>query len=210
MTGGYLEPVWLALVDDDPATRNSVSWLCDEAGIELNCFENASSFLAALPEDRPVSVLLDYQMPVTNGLEALALIKIRTPHAAILMLTGFGSVPLAMTSVGQGAYTFVEKPFNDIDLLSKIQEGLRLAEDQFVDHLATSGADARLATLTSREREVFDLVAVGHASKVIADRLGLATKTVEVHRSRAMLKLGVTTMADILELAKQGTPAAPA
>ncbi len=209
MIGGHSEPAWLALVDDDPSTRESVSWLCDEAGLELACFEDGSTFLNAMPELRPVSVLLDYRMPSINGLDLQAQIRKAAPHASILMLTGFGNVPLAVQSLSAGAFAFIEKPFNDGELIKTVRAGIRLAEDQFAIYLATSHADTRLATLTDREREVFDLVALGHASKVIADQLGVATKTVEVHRSRAMMKLGVTTMADVLELAKQASPVDP-
>lgn len=209
MIGALTEPVWLALVDDDPSTRDSVSWLCEDAGLKLATFEDGQSFLDAIPQGCPITVLLDYRMPSINGLDLQVQIKDRAPYASILMLTGFGNVSLAVQSLGQGAFAFLEKPFNDIELVKTIRAGIRLARDQFAVHLATSHADARLATLTEREREVFDLVAIGHASKVIADQLGVATKTVEVHRSRAMMKLGVTTMAEVLALAKQGTPAPP-
>lgn len=193
---------WLAIIDDDPALRSAISYMCDSADIPVEAFGSATAFLSSFRPDRPVCLLVDFLMPRFDGLELQQQVLQYAPHAVIIMLTGHAGVPLVRESMRYGAWDFIEKPYDEAELLEKIRRGLALAKSRYQDQRATIEAVELLSVLTQRERQVFDLVVEGHVNKVIADRLDLSVKTVEVHRSRMMVKLGATTFHDILALSK--------
>jgi two-component system response regulator DctR len=193
----------LHIVDDEEVVRDSLSWLASSRGIAARGYPSAAAFLSAIDgqfDAQGDCVLLDVRMPDMNGvavfdrLAGLDLVQ-RLP---VIFLTGHGDVRMAVDTLKRGAFDFFEKPFNDNDLMDRVQEGLagsRRAGEAAVVH-------ARLATLSQREREVLDLILAGNMNKVVADKLGISMRTVEVHRAHIFDKMQVKTAVELAGLLK--------
>jgi RNA polymerase sigma factor (sigma-70 family) len=186
------------VVDDDEALRDSLRWLLESAGYRVAAYESAESFLKAYRRGFAVCLVLDVRMPGATGLELQQELNRRQEHLPIIFITGHGGVPMAVDALKQGAFHFLEKPFRDEQLLELIAQAAAIdGEDAARRRLAAE----RLESLTQREREVVELVVAGRKNKQIADALGISVKTVEVHRSRAMEKMGVASMAELVQMA---------
>jgi two-component system response regulator DctR len=145
-------------------------------------------------------VLLDVRMPGMNGIAVFDQLVSRglLPRLPVIFLTGHGDVPMAVDSLKRGAFDFFEKPFNDNDLMDRVEEALAASR-----HAGEAGAvRARLATLSAREREVLDLILAGKMNKVVADELGISMRTVEVHRAHIFDKMQVKTAVELAGLLK--------
>ena len=175
------------VVDDDRSIRRALTRLLRSAGLKVESFSNAMDFLASERHDHPAALLLDIQMPGLSGLELQQKLRDRDP--AIVFITGHGTVPRSVQAMKMGAVDFLQKPFEDKDLLTAIRQALDKdsRRQQAQTELAVLGN--RYATLTPREREVFELVVAGRLNKQIASRLGTSEKTVKVHRGRVMRKM---------------------
>lgn len=188
------------VIDDDPAVRTSLSWLIKSVGFEVEAFATADEFFSRIRDVRPGCVVLDIRMPGRNGLELLEALRDDPARPPVIVVTGFGDVPMAVRAMKLGAVDFLEKPFNDQALLERIR--LAVAQDarrrkELRDH---EDILKRLATLTPRERQVLDLVIEGQATKQIAQTLSLSPKTVEVHRSHIMRKMKTEGLAQLVRL----------
>jgi two-component system, LuxR family, response regulator DctR len=201
------------IVDDEEPVRDALAWLLRSRGLTSRQYDSAEAFAAAAADpalaDYPACVLLDVRMGAQSGIELFEQLR-RTPALAPLrtiFLTGHGDVPMAVEAVKKGAFDFFEKPFNDNRLVDRVLEALEasaLALDMLQQRRALQ---QRVAQLTAREREVALLVADGQYNKVIADRLGVSMRTVEVHRAAAFDKLGVRTAAELATLLARLPPA---
>ncbi|MFT0532531.1 response regulator transcription factor [Castellaniella hirudinis] len=195
----------LHIVDDEEVIRDALIWLAQSRRIDAVGYDGARAFLDALGPDYAFSaqgdcLLLDMRMPDMSGallfdtLAARGLVQ-RMP---VIFLTGHGDVPMAVDSLKRGAFDFFEKPFNDNKLMDRVLEALQAslaAGDQ-------AQVQARLASLSSREREVMDLMLEGKLNKVIADLMGISMRTVEVHRSHILAKMRVRTAVELARLLK--------
>jgi len=191
------------VVDDDLALRTSLKWLIESAGMQVVSFASAREFLDAYPpyRGRPGSLLVDVRMPGMSGLElqgCLADFDIRLP---VIIITGHGDVAMAVRAMKAGALDFIEKPFNDEDLLASIHRGLDLDVKQRREQLRRAEIAARLAHLTPREHEVMDLVTEGKSNREIAAHLSVSAKTVEAHRARVMEKMQAHSLAELVRMA---------
>ena len=178
------------VVDDDAAFRDSLVWLVESADHRVVAHPSAEAFLAACRPGMAGCLIVDVRMPGLSGLELhdhLQSIGIRLPT---IVVTGHGDVPMAITAFRKGAVDFVEKPLDDTYMLARIDQCLSWDRDNRRNRQRAESASRRLATLTAREREVLDLVVAGKLNKQIADMLDISIKTVEVHRSRVMEKMG--------------------
>jgi FixJ family two-component response regulator len=188
------------IVDDDKGVRNSIRELMISVGIAAETFESAVSFLDAFDTHRPGCLVLDVRMARMSGLalqEKLEAIGARLP---IVFVSGHGDIDMAVNVIKKGAVSFVQKPYRAQQLLDAVREALqRDAAQRVVAGGAGELAD-RLRLLTAREREIMDLALKGHTNKVIAQDLGISYRTVEVHRSRLLEKLGVTSVTEFLRL----------
>jgi len=188
------------IVDDDKGVRNSIRELMISVGIAAETFESAVSFLDAFDTHRPGCLVLDVRMARMSGLalqEKLEAIGARLP---IVFASGHGDIDMAVNVIKKGAVSFVQKPYRAQQLLDAVREALqRDAAQRVVAGGAGELAD-RLRLLTAREREIMDLALKGHTNKVIAQDLGISYRTVEVHRSRLLEKLGVTSVTEFLRL----------
>ncbi|MBS1209459.1 MAG: DNA-binding response regulator [Proteobacteria bacterium] len=187
------------IVDDDEALRDSLIWLLESTGLKSQAFESAESFLAAYSPKMNGCLVLDIRMPGMSGLELHE--KLNAMHATlpVIFITGHGDVPMAVSALKKGAVDFIEKPFNDEEMVTLIRGAL--LEDLKNHEARQQGADAqrRIEALTPREREVLELIVAGRLNKQIADDLGISIKTVEVHRARVMEKMGVNSLAELVQ-----------
>jgi two-component system response regulator DctR len=188
------------LVDDDEAIRDSLSWLLQSRNINCLTYPSAEDFLDAWNSSFTGCILLDIRMNEMSGPELFDLLRQRGSTLPVIFLTGHGDVPMAVSTLKNGAFDFVEKPCNDNALVNRVLEALQLDERQRSAASSADSVNAKLSKLTSREREVMDLVLAGKLNKVIADDLQISMRTVEVHRSNLLEKMGVRTAIELAQL----------
>lgn len=192
------------VVDDDGAIRDALAWLLGTRGLATRTWPSAEAFLAGHDPLQPGCLVLDIRMEGMSGIELFDALRAQGSSLPVVFLTGHGDVPLAVTALKKGAFDFVEKPFNDNQLVDLVIEALRRDEARRGERAAEASLAARLDRLTAREREVMGLVLKGLPNKAIADELGLATRTVEVHRARLFEKMGVRSAVELAGLVGQG------
>jgi len=192
------------VVDDDGAIRDALTWLLGSRGLSTRAWPSAEAFLAGHDPGQPGCLVLDIRMEGMSGIELFDALRADASPLPVIFLTGHGDVPLAVAALKKGAFDFVEKPFNDNQLVDLVIEALRRDEASRSERAAEASLAARLDQLTAREREVMDGVLRGLPNKAIADELGLAMRTVEVHRARLFEKMGVRSA---VELAQAVAPA---
>jgi RNA polymerase sigma factor (sigma-70 family) len=196
------------IVDDDQAVARSLRWLIETVRLQVETFASAQAFLDGYDAAKPGCLVLDVRMPGMSGLELQErLAARRCYHVPIIFITGHGDVQMAVRAVQAGAFDFVEKPFNDQDLLDRIQRAIAHDAGQRGKEAQRAQLKALFAGLTPREREVLDLVVEGLSNKAIANALGLSAKTVEVHRAKVMEKLHARSISDLVKMAMQNQAA---
>lgn len=187
------------VVDDDEAMRDSMTWLLEGEGYQVSCFDSGESYLAAWRDTMRGCIVLDVRMPQMSGLELQEKLDSLGSRLPIIFVTGHGDVPMAVSALQRGACDFIEKPFHNEDLLSRIERALELDSQIAARRLRDHAISNRLEQLTQREREVMQLVVAGKLNKQIADTLDISMKTVEAHRARVMEKMGVRTLAELVK-----------
>jgi two-component system, LuxR family, response regulator FixJ len=188
------------VVDDDASLRDSLALLLESAGFRVRTYDSATSFLAAA-QDRGVScVLTDVQMPELNGLELQRRMSALGIGLPVIVMTGHGDVPIAVQALKAGATDFLEKPFEDEQLLSAVKGAIAASKQSRDEAAAVADIAARLVTLTPREREVLERLVAGLPNKTIAYDLGSSPRTVEVHRARVMEKMGARSLAELVRM----------
>lgn len=188
------------VVDDDEAVRQSLALLIRSMGLVAEVFASAQAFLAACDPQRSGCMLLDIRMPGMSGLELQEELQRRAVDLPVIFITGHGDVAMAVRAMKSGAVDFIEKPFNDQQLLDRINHSLeidRLARNARAEH---SNLAARLELLSPREREVMARIVAGQANKVVAIELGLSERTVEIHRAKMMTKTGARSLAELVTM----------
>jgi two-component system response regulator FixJ len=195
-----VEPI-VFVVDDDPAVRESLELSLNLAGHNVESFATAAEFLARRGEAGPGCVITDIRMPGMDGLELQEELIRRNCPLPVIVITGHGDVPLAVRAMKAGAEDFLEKPFSREVLLAAVSHALDRAKRIPQPHVDSDELHRRIASLTPREREVFDLVVAGKQSKAIAFELGAATRTIEVHRGRMMNKMKAGNLQELVRLA---------
>ena len=188
------------IVDDDEALRSAAAWMLQGAGYEVRTYAAANELHEVLDTARPCCIVTDIRMSGMTGLELQTLVAEQAPEIPVILITAYGDVPMAVEAVKTGAFDFIEKPFDNADLRRAVAKASEKAIGNVEEKRKRDEAEGALSNLTKREREVFGLVASGHTNKAIAHQLGIAVKTIEVHRSRVMEKLGATTLAEVIEI----------
>ena len=189
------------VVDDDPAMRDSLRWLIESTGLNVETFGDAQTFLARIRPELPGCLVLDVRMPGMSGLDLQAELVRRGIGLPTIVVTGHAEVPMAVRAVKAGAIDFIEKPFSDQLLLDRVRQGIEMDRLERDGRARRADVLRRMSLLTQREREVFDLVVAGRANKEIAATLRLSPKTVEVHRAHVMEKMQAKTVADLVHMA---------
>ncbi|MGF1503493.1 MAG: response regulator transcription factor [Paracoccaceae bacterium] len=187
----------IAIVDDDASVRDALEAVLDSWGYRTSAFADAESFLADGLEVPPDCLLLDVRMPKMDGLDLISDLRRRGIALPVLMMSAHGDVSTAVEAMRRGAQDFIEKPFDDRPLVERIEALSTLPLGLVPDPQAR----ALLDTLTPRETQVLDEVVAGFANKVVAHRLGISLKTVEMHRARVMQKTGAKTLAHLVRIA---------
>ena len=195
-------PQLIALVDDDDAIRDALSWLFASRQLSIETFADPAAFLGNYDPHRYGCLLLDVRMPQLSGIELFEKLKASAYCPPTLFLTGHGDVPLAVQALKLGAEDFIEKPFDDNDLIQRAQLCLQKDGQLRMTWHNEREHERRLASLTQREREVMQLILLGRLNKVIADQLGISMKTVEVHRARVLEKMGVRSAVELAAMLK--------
>ena len=191
------------IVDDDDRLLGTLKRLVESVGLAAQTFASAKEFLACGPPDGPACLVLDVRLPGLSGLDLqreLADTNLRMP---IIFISGFGDVPMTARAMKAGAVDFLQKPFNDQDLLDAIRQALDRDRRDRRERAEQSEIHERAERLSPREREVFALVVAGLANKQIARRLGTSEKTVKVHRGRVMQKMQADSLAGLVRMAEK-------
>lgn len=207
--------IHIHLVDDDPVFLQSLSFSLDAEELEMHSYTNAKAFLRQLPElEVPVDIIVsDMRMPMMSGLELQSSLKQMKVCAPLIFMTAHGDVALAVEAMRHGASDFIEKPFQPERLLAAIKAAyVPPAEES--DSAPTITMDtkpdpevlAMLRALSQREIQVLDCVLAGERNKVIADKIGISIKTVEMHRSRLMAKMKAHSLAELVRKTLGYTP----
>ena len=193
------------LVDDEAPVRDALSFLFMSHGLAARAYESGPAFLQAVDQGQVYGcILLDVRMEPMSGLQVHGELKARGLRWPVIFLTGHGDIPMAVDALHNGAFDFIEKPFSDTALVERVKRALAVAGAQLASRAAGDEREARLASLTEREREVMHRVAAGKLNKVVADELNISVRTVEVHRARVFAKLGVRSAAEVATLLAQG------
>ncbi len=192
------------LVDDDDAIRDALSWLLESRGIPFVAHASAEDFLACWTPELCGCIVLDMRMSGMSGLDCFDQLRERGSLLPVIFLTGHGDVPLAVATLKKGAFDFFEKPLNDNELASRIVEAMDLDAHQRAANATVDSVKGRIASLTTRERQVMELVLAGKFNKVIADELNISMRTVEVHRANLFDKMQVKTAVELANLLKPG------
>lgn len=190
------------LVDDDEAIRDALSWLLKSRGLPYASYDSAESFLVHWSSATSGCIVLDMRMSGMSGLDCFDTLIERGSSLPVIFLTGHGDVPLAVTTLKRGAFDFFEKPFNNNELVSRIEEAMALDTRQRAQNATVDSVNARISCLTTRERQIMELVLAGKYNKVIADELNISMRTVEVHRANLFDKMQVKTAVELANLFK--------
>lgn len=186
------------IVDDDAAVRQSLQWLVESVQLRAEAFPSAKAFLSAYRPDSSGCVVVDLRMPGMSGLELQAELAARNETIPVIMITAFAEARSAVAAIRQGAVDFIEKPFSEQLLLDCIQGAIARDQRCREEWRRAREVEVRLKELTPREREIMNRMVDGQPNKVIASELGLSIKTVEVHRSRVLQKLGAGSVVELV------------
>lgn len=198
MSGGFT----VCIVDDDPSMRDALETLFEAAGYDVSSYSDGEAFLSDFGsvEGRPGCILLDVRLPGIDGLEVNRAIAQHHLPVPVIMVTAHGDIPMAVSAVRDGAFEFVEKPFDPGRLLQLVRQAEDRAQDMHRAFAEAAEVRQRYVALTSREQEVMKLVVEGLPNKVVAARLGISPRTAETHRARVMEKMDAPSVAALVRL----------
>lgn len=188
------------VVEDDEAVRDSLALMLRSAGLNVATYSNANAFLSAWNEDMAGCLVLDIRMPGMDGMELQKALNEQHSLLPIIFVTGHGDVPMAVEAMKHGAVDFIQKPYREEELLDKIQSALKQDAEQRHSLQQKQDIVRRVQSLTPREREIMDRMIAGQANKVIAIELDISQRTVEIHRSRVMHKMGTHSLAHLVRM----------
>jgi two-component system response regulator FixJ len=189
------------IIDDDPVVCHSIRLLLETEGLETRTYFTALDFLAAIGPDDCGCVVTDVRLPGMSGVELLTHIAARRLNLPVIVITGQADVPLAVRAMKQGAVDFMEKPFRDATLIASVRKALQRNFVSPEQGAAAQEIRARLATLTSRERDVLDGLINGKSNKSIAQELGISFRTVEIYRANLMKKTQAGSLPELVRMA---------
>ncbi|MGQ0662269.1 MAG: response regulator FixJ [Pseudomonadota bacterium] len=189
------------IVDDDAAVRDSLQALLEAAGLRVEAYDSGARFLDGYRPPRHGCALIDLRMPGMDGLAVQRALAGRDPGLPVIVVTGHGDVPLAVSAMKAGAVDFIEKPFTEKAILDSVRHALDRATRARRAAADAARAAERIAALTPRERQVLDQLVLGRPNKQIAFELEISPRTVEIHRARVMEKMQARSLSEIVRLA---------
>ncbi len=188
------------VVEDDEAVRDSLMLLLKSEGFDVSEFSDAESFLAVYDDRMSGCIVLDIRMPGMDGMTLQTELLNQSSILPIIFVTGHGDVPLAVDAMKNGAVDFIQKPYKENALIEKVREAIALDEKQRKMLNERKLIKENLEKLTPRELEVMNMMIEGNANKVIAIDLNISQRTVEIHRSRVMHKMGTSSLAHLVKM----------
>jgi two-component system response regulator FixJ len=194
------EPV-VYVIDDDEAVRQSLEFLLRTAGFTVRSFESAKAFLEIMPQPRSGCIITDVRMPGISGIDLLRRVKELGLDIPVIMITGHGDISLAVEAMKIGATDFLEKPFDDDQLLAALRSTLSRDAGKAERKAELAEIHHKLATLSNRERQVLEGLVAGSANKTIAFDLGISPRTVEIYRANLMTKMAAKSLSDLVRMA---------
>jgi two-component system response regulator FixJ len=189
------------LIDDDAAVRHALGVFLESAGFLVRTYASAMDFLRECDKLSGGVLLLDQRMPGMSGMELQARLGELGIFMPIIFITGHGDVQMSVAAMKAGAMDFLEKPFDNNELLKRISDALKRSTGKRREWEQQSEMEQRCATLTSRELEVMRYIVQGKSNRAIAEQLGLSNRTIEVHRARVMAKMGAGSLPDLVRMA---------
>ena len=190
----------VSIFDDVEGVREGLGLLLESVGQPYRAYASAIEFLDAYEPELSGCLVLDIRMPRMSGLELQGKLKELHCVLPIIFITGHGDIPMAVEAMRQGALDFIRKPFREQNVLDRINEALDFDAGHREVLLSRQQTMEKIGSLSERERAIFDRVAAGEMNKVIAADLGISERTVEVHRSHLMQKLGARTLAQLIRI----------
>jgi two-component system response regulator FixJ len=189
------------VIDDDEAIRQSLAFLLAAAGIGVQTYESAMAFLDVATTLKTGCVITDVRMPEVSGIDLLRRLEELKLGVPVIVITGHGDVPLAVEAMKIGAVDFIEKPFDDEVLLTSVRSALNRLDRDHKRQAERREVEARLAALSSRERDVLEGLVAGQANKQIAYELGISPRTIEIYRANLMTKMQAASLSDLVRMA---------
>lgn len=197
-------PGLVHIIDDDASFRRAMERRLKLAGYDIKTYSSAQQLLDSLSDaDASGCILLDVQMPGLSGLELQSLLIERGSFLPIIFVTGYADTPTAVRAIKAGAEDFLAKPTSSEQLIDAIERAMARYEAAFRQRSELSNLNRLVATLTPRERQVFDLIVRGKINKQIAYELGTAERTVKAHRHQVMEKMQVQSLAELVSSAER-------
>jgi FixJ family two-component response regulator len=196
------------VVDDDASIRGALEGLFDSVGLATRSYAAARDFMGTNLADKPGCIVIDIRLPDMNGLEFQAQLIRMGVSLPVVMMTGYGDVPMSVRAMKRGAVDFLSKPFRDQDMLDAVMTAIERDRQRRTADGDLAQVRQRFGTLSPRERQVMLLVTAGKMNKQVAGDLGISEITVKIHRSAAMRKMGVRSLADLVRMAEAIKPEA--
>jgi FixJ family two-component response regulator len=197
------------VVDDDASLCGALESLFESVGLDTLTYGAARDFLNASLADQPGCIVIDIRLPDMSGLEfqaQLTQVGVRLP---VIMMTGYGDIPMTVRAMKRGAMDFLSKPFRDQDMLDAVMAAIERDRQRRTADDNASQVRQRFGTLTPREQQVMMLVTTGKMNKQVAGELGVSEITAKIHRGAAMRKMGARTLADLVRMADVVKPKSP-
>lgn len=189
------------IVDDDTDVRDSLRALLESAGFHVRDFDSAKRVLDDREIHQGACLIADIRMPDMDGLELQEELKRRGIRLPVIVVTGHGDVPLAVRAMKAGALDFIEKPFDGELILESVKRAMAQSSENRSQIVLAQAAQARIAALTARERQVLEHLVAGRANKIIAYELDISPRTVEIHRAHLMEKMQAKSLSELIRLA---------
>ncbi len=191
------------IIDDDPAVLDSLTLMIEQDDLSVQAFQTAKSFLEYYRPEMLGCAIIDLNMPEMDGISLQEELLARGSSLPLIFLTGHGTIPISVKAVKAGALDFLTKPVTRETLLECIKNALKECEHLLVKHEKNQQSQLLLAKLTAREQDVMRHVLEGHTNKMIAQRLGISHRTVEIHKARLMQKTGTENLLELARIVQQ-------
>jgi FixJ family two-component response regulator len=194
------------VVDDDSSMRGALQDLFHSIGLETRTYATAGDLIAAGVSDAPGCLIIDIRLPDTNGQDFQVQLTQRGVRLPVVMMTGYGDIPMSVRAMKRGAVDFLPKPFKDQDMLDAVLAAIERDRQRRAVEGDVSKVRERFRTLSAREQQVMLLVTAGKMNKQVAGDLGISEITVKIHRAAAMRKMAARTLADLIRMSDVVSP----